>query len=146
MGKIPIDNEGCIENPFFNRDPELGKKKLWGGIAYRHGKKIKMGSFLPREDDGKRINVLGVSKGLYLAFGLAGCVERLIYVVDDVTGNEILLRSVEASAVPGVYDISSAMPLKIHLLEARQAMLVDQMNSLNNDIAIFKKVFAASPV
>lgn len=146
MRKVPIDEEGCIENPFASGVPEFGRKRLWGGIAYRHGKKIKMGSFLPGKDGGTRINVSGIFKGLYLAFGLAGCTERLIYFVDSVSDDDILLRSVEASAVPGIYDINSVMPQKIYLLEARQAMLVDQMNSLHRDIAVFKEAFAASIV
>ncbi|WP_143490844.1 hypothetical protein [Pseudomonas sp. Bc-h] len=146
MRKVPIDEEGCINNPFASSVPEFSRKTLWGGIAYRRGKKIKMGSFLPGEDGGKRINVSGVVKGLYLAFGLAGCTERLIYLVDNVTEDDVVLQSVEASAVPSIYDISLAMPLKIYLLEARQAMLVDQMSSLNKDIAVFKKSFAASTV
>lgn len=146
MRRLPIDEDGCIENPFANSVAEFGRKRLWGGIAYRHGKKIKMGSFLLGEDGGNRINVSGISKGLYLAFGLAGCTERLIYFVEGVTEDNVMLRSVDASAVPTIYDISPAMPLKIYLLEARQAMLFNQMNSLQKDIAIFKENFAAGIV
>jgi hypothetical protein len=143
MRKVPIDEERCIDNPFASSAHGFSRKTLWGGIAYRSGKKIKIGSFLPGEDGGKRINVSGVFKGLYLAFGLAGCAERLIYLVDNVTEDDIVLQSVEASAVPGIYDISPVMPLKVYLLEARQAMLADQLNSLHKDIAIFREDFAA---
>lgn len=139
MRKMPISDEGFIESPFASNVPELINKKLWGGIVYRHGKKIKIASFLPSEEGGKRINVLGVSKGLYLKFGLVGCKERIIYLVDEVTNSDIVLRSVEAPSVPSIYAIDSIMPLKMHIFEAKLAMMADQMNSLEIDIAILKE-------
>jgi len=36
------------------------------------------------------------------------------------------------------------MPLRIYILEARQAMLVDQMNSSQIDMAKFKEAFAVN--
>lgn len=139
MRKIPIVDGGFIESPFASNMPEHINKKLWGGIVYRHGKKLKIASFLPGEEGGKRINIVGVSKGLYLMFGLVGCKERLIYLVDEVARSAILLRSVDASSVPSIYAIDSTMPLKMYIVEAKQAMLADQMNSLEIEIAILKE-------
>lgn len=139
MRKIPIDDDGFIVSPFASNVPELISKKSWGGIVYRQGKKIKIASFLPSEESGKRFNILGVSKGLYLTFGLVGCKERLIYLVGEVTNSDILLRSVEVPSVPSIYAIDSTMPIKMYILEAKQAMLADQMNSLEIDIAILKE-------
>lgn len=139
MQKMPIFDDGFIESPFASKVPQLINKKSWGGIVYRHGKKIKIASFLPGEEGGKRINVLGVSKGLYLTFGLVGCKERIIYLVDEVTKSDIFLRAVEAPSVPSIYAIDSTMPLKMYILEAKQAMLADQMNSLEVDIEILKE-------
>ena len=144
MRKILIDDDGFIENPFTSDIPGFMNKRSWGGIVYRRGKKIQIASFFPSEESGRRINVLGVSKGMYLAFGLAGCKERLICLVDQVTGSDFLLRPVEVSSVPSIYDIESTMPLRIYILEARQAMLVDQMNSLQIDMAKFKEAVAAN--
>ncbi|POG00365.1 hypothetical protein BGP83_24920 [Pseudomonas putida] len=81
---------------------------------------------------------------MYLAFGLVGCKERLIYLVDQVTRGDLLLRPVEVSSVPSIYDIELTMPLRIYILEARQAMLIDQMNSLQIDMAKFKEAVAAN--
>lgn len=139
MRKMPIVDDGFIESPFASNVPEIINKKSWGGIVYRHGKKIKVASFLPGDEGGKRINILGVSKGLYLTFGLVGCKERIIYLVDEITKSDIVLRSVEAPSVPSIYAIDSTMPLKMYILEAKQAMLADQMNSLEIDIAILKE-------
>lgn len=144
MRKILIDDDGFIENPFASSMPGFMNKRSWGGIIYRRGKRIQIASFFPSEESGRRINVLGVSKGMYLAFGLVGCKERLIYLVDQVTRGDFLLRPVEVSSVPSIYDIESTMPLRIYILEARQAMLVDQMNSFQIDMAKFKEAFAAN--
>ena len=144
MRKILIDDDGFIESPFANNMPGFINKKSWGGIVYRRGEKIQIASFFPSEESGKRINVLGVSKGMYLAFGLVGCKERLIYLVDEVTRSDFLLRPVEVSSVPSMYNIESTILLRIYILEARQAMLVDQMNSLQIDMAKFKEAFAAN--
>ena len=144
MRKILIDDDGFIENPFASKMPGLMNKRSWGGIVYRRGNKIQIASFFPSEESGRRVNVLGVSKGMYLAFGLVGCKERLIYLVGQITMSEFLLRPVEVSSVPSIYDIESTMPLRIYILEARQAMLVDQMNSLQIDMAKFKDAFAAN--
>jgi hypothetical protein len=144
MHKIPIDGDGFIENPFASNAPELINKKSWGGIVYRRGNKIKIASFLSAEGSGKRINIRGVSKGLYLAFGQVGSKERLIYRVEEVAKSDFLLQCVDATSVPSMYDIDSTAPLKIYVLEARQAMLADQMNSLQIDMAIFKEAFAAN--
>ncbi len=139
MRKMPIVDDGFIENPFASTVPEFINKKSWGGIVYRHGKKIKIACFLPREEGGKRINILGISKGLYLMFGLVGCKERIIYLVDEVTKSDILLRTVEGASVPNVYAIDLIMPLKMYILEAKQAMMADQMNSLEIDISMLKE-------
>ena len=144
MRKILIDDDGFIENPFASSMPGFMNKRSWGGIIYRRGKRIQIASFFSSEESGRRINVLGVSKGMYLAFGLVGCKERLIYLVDQVTKGDFLLRPVEVSSVPSIYDIESTMPLRIYILEARQAMLVDQMNSFQIDMAKFKEAFAAN--
>lgn len=144
MHKILIDDDGFIENPFANNMPGFMNKRSWGGVVYRRGKQIQIASFLPSEESGRRINVLGVSKGMYLAFGLVGSKERFIYLVDQVTRSDFLLRPVEVSSVPSIYDIDSTMPLRIYILEARQAMLVDQVNSLQIDMARFKETFAAN--
>lgn len=143
MRKILIDENGFIENPFASNMPGFMNKRSWGGIAYRRGKQIQIASFFPIEESGRRLNVLGVSKGMYLAFGLVGCKERLICLVGQVTRSDFLLRPVEVSSVPSIYDIESTMPLRIYILEARQAMLVDQMNSFQIDMAKFKDAFAA---
>ena len=143
MRKIIIDDDGFIENPFASNMPAFMSKRSWGGIVYRRGKQIQIASFFPSEESGRRINVLGVTKGMYLAFGLVGCKERLICLVDKVTKRDFLLRPVEVSSVPSIYDIESTMPLRIYILEARQAMLVDQMNSLQINMAKFKEAFAA---
>jgi len=143
MRKILINENGFIENPFASNMPGFMSKRSWGGIVYRRGKQTQIASFLPDEESGRRISVLGVSKGMYLAFGLVGCKERLIYLVDQVTRGDLQLRPVEVSSVPSIYDIESTMPLRIYILEARQAMLVDQMNSFQIDMAKFKEAFAA---
>ncbi|MNN82810.1 hypothetical protein D3C81_1997850 [compost metagenome] len=83
---------------------------------------------------------------MYLAFGQASCKERLTYLVDRVTRSDFLLRPVEVSSVPSIYDIELTMPLRIYILEARQAMLIDQMNSLQIDMAKFKEAFATNMV
>ncbi|MDZ5738325.1 hypothetical protein [Pseudomonas asiatica] len=144
MRKILINENGFIENPFASNMPGFMNKRSWGGIVYRRGKQTQIASFLPDEERGRRISVLGVSKGMYLAFGLVGCKERLIYLVDQVTGGDLLLRPVEVSSVPSIYDIELTMPLRIYILEARQAMLIDQMNSLQIDMAKFKEAVAAN--
>ncbi|WP_146048227.1 hypothetical protein [Pseudomonas putida] len=144
MRKILIDENGFIENPFASNMTGFMNKRSWGGIAYRRGKQIKIASFFPDEVNGRRISVLGVSRGMYLAFGLVGCKERLIYLVDQVTRGDLLLRPVEVSSVPSIYDIELTMPLRIYILEARQAMLIDQMNSLQIDMAKFKEAVAAN--
>ena len=144
MRKILINENGFIENPFASNMPGFMNKRSWGGIVYRRGKQTKIASFLPDEESGRKISVLGVSKGMYLAFGLVGCKERLIYLVDQVTRGDLLLRSVEVSSVPSIYDIELTMPLRIYILEARQAMLIDQMNSLQIDMAKFKEAVAAN--
>jgi len=146
MRKILIDENGFIENPFASNMPGLMNKRSWGGIVYRRGKQIQIASFLPSEESGRRINVLGVSKGVYLAFGLVGCKERLTYLVDQVTSSYFLLRPVEVSSIPGIYDIELTMPTRIYILEARQALLIDQMNSLQIDMAKFKEAFATNMV
>ena len=144
MRKILIDENGFIENPFASNMPGFMNKRSWGGIVYRRRKQIQIASFFPDEESGRRISVLGVSKGMYLAFGLVGCKERFIYLVDQVTRSDLLLRPVEVSSVPSIYDIELTMPLRIYILEARQAMLIDQMNSLQIDMAKFKEAFAAN--
>lgn len=144
MRKILINENGFIENPFASNMPGFMNKRSWGGIVYRRGKQIQIASFLPDEESGRRISVLGVSKGMYLAFGLVGCKERLIYLVDQVTRGDLLLRPVEVSSVPSIYEIELTMPLRIYILEARQAMLIDQMNSLQIDMAKFKEAIAAN--
>ncbi|WP_280043264.1 hypothetical protein [Pseudomonas sp. Hg5Tf] len=144
MRKILIDENGFIENPFASNMSGFMNKRSWGGIVYRRGKQIQIASFFPSEKSGRRINVLGVSKGMYLAFGLAGGKERLTYLVAQVTSSDFLLRPVEVSSVPNIYDIELTMPLRIYILEARQAMLIDQMNSLQIDMAKFKEAFAAN--
>jgi hypothetical protein len=144
MRKILIDENGFIENPLASNMPGFMNKRSWGGIVYRRGKKIQIASFFPDEESGRRISVLGVSKGMYLAFGLVGCKERLNYLVDQVTRGDLLLRPVEASSVPSIYDIELTMPLRLYILEARQAMLIDQMNSLQIDMAKFKEALAAN--
>lgn len=144
MRKILINENGFIENPFASNMPGFMNKRSWGGIVYRRGKQTQIASFLPDEESGRRISVLGVSKGMYLAFGLVGCKERLIYLVDQVTRGDLLLRPVEVSSVPNIYDIELTMPLRIYILEARQAMLIDQMNSLQIDMAKFKEAVAAN--
>lgn len=144
MRKILIDEHGFIENPFASDMPGFMNKRSWGGIVYRRGKQIKVASFFPSEKNGRKINVLGVSKGMYLAFGLASCKERLTYLVDRVTRSDFLLRPVEVSSVPSIYDIELTVPLRICILEARQAMLIDQMNSFQIDMAKFKEAFAAN--
>ncbi|HDS1051108.1 MULTISPECIES: hypothetical protein [Pseudomonas] len=144
MRKILINENGFIENPFASNMPGFMNKRSWGGIVYRRGKQIQIASFLPDEEKGRRISVLGVSKGMYLAFGLVGCKERLVYLVDQVTRGDLLLRPVEVSSVPSIYDIELTMPLRIYILEARQAMLIDQMNSLQIDMAKFKEAVAAN--
>ncbi|WP_288374248.1 hypothetical protein [uncultured Pseudomonas sp.] len=146
MRKILIDDDGFIENPFASNMPGFMSKRSWGGVVYRRGKQIQIASFFPSEEVGRRINVLGVSKGMYLAFGLVGCKERLICQVDKVTRSDFLLRPVEVSSVPSIYDIESTMPLRMYILEARQAMLIDQMNSLQIDMAKFKEAFATNMV
>lgn len=146
MRKILIDDDGFIENPFASNMPGFMSKRSWGGVVYRRGKQIQIASFFPSEESGRRINVLGVSKGMYLAFGLVGCKERLICLVDKVTRSDFLLRPVEVSSVPSIYDIESTMPPRIYILEARQAMLIDQMNSLQIDMAKFKEAFATNMV
>jgi hypothetical protein len=104
MRKFPIDDDGFIQNPLGNNVPELISKKSWCGVVYRRGKKIQIASFLPSEEAGERINVIGISKGVYLAFGLIGSKERLIYLVNEVTRSDILLRPIEVSSVPRIYD------------------------------------------
>lgn len=146
MRKILIDDDGFIENPFASNMPGFMSKRSWGGVVYRRGKQIQIASFFPSEESGRRINVLGVSKGMYLAFGLVGCKERLICLVDKVTRSDFLLRPVEVSSVPSIYDIESTMPPRIYILEARQAMLIDQMNSLQIDMAKSKEAFATNMV
>lgn len=93
-------------------------------------RKSELLAFFPVKKAVEELMFLMVQRGMYLAFGLAGCKERLTYLVDRVTSSDFLLRPVVVSSVPGIYDIELTIPLRIYILEARQAMLIDQMNSL----------------
>ncbi|MBC3957112.1 hypothetical protein [Pseudomonas triticifolii] len=144
MYTAPIDDEGYIENPYVVNVSAFSQKKLWCGITYRRGKKIVFPIFLPSADNGRKIDVSGVARGVYLVFGLANDPGRLIYVVDQVEKNYILLRSVEVSEVPRVYDIELTTPNRVYILEAKLAMLAEQMCDLQGEMMLLKETVASS--
>lgn len=139
-----IDDDGYIDNPYAVNASAFSQKKLWGGITYRRGKKIVFPIFLPSVDNGRKIDVSGIATGVYLAFGLANDPGRLIYVVDQVAKNEILLRSVEVPEVPRIYDIELITPSRVYIFEAKLAMLAEQMGDLQGEMMMLKETVTSS--
>lgn len=62
-----------------------------------------------------------------------------LYAVDQVTENEISLRSIADTDVPSTYDIDSMAPTKAYILEAKLAMLEAQMDALRASISDLKR-------
>lgn len=139
---IPIDEAGFIDNPHVSKSPELGCKRPWGALVFRRGKKVMIAAFLPREKDGIRIDVRGITRGAYLAFGSTGekGKTRSLYVVEQVTETELHLRPIEDAAVPTIYDFESTSPSKLYLLEAKQAMVEMQIENLRSELSELKRV------
>lgn len=145
MHPIPIDEAGYIDNPHVIKGPELECEKPWGALVFRRGKKIMIASFLPKENNGKKISVSGIPRGVYLAFGSTGekGKTRSLFVVDQVTKNEILLRSVVDTDVPSIYDIDSIAPTRIYILEAKLAMMEVQIDNFRREMLDVK---SATPI
>lgn len=78
-----------------------------------------------------------------MVFGLTNDPGRLIYVVDQVAKNDILLRSVEVSEVPRIYDIELITPNRVYILEAKLAMLAEQMCDLQGEMMLLKETAAS---
>lgn len=144
MFKIPIDEKGYIDNPCLIDKPKVVFQKAWCALVFRSGRKIKIASFLPRERHGAKINVSGIPRGVYFKFFLATGKEETysLYMVDQVTEIEISLLPVADTAIPSFYEIDSIAPTKAHLLEAKLAILEDQMDDLRRSIADLKKAAA----
>ncbi|WP_312904567.1 hypothetical protein [Stutzerimonas nitrititolerans] len=138
---IPIDEAGFIDNPHVSESPEHGCKRPWGALVFRRGKKVIFAAFLPREKDGIRIDVKGIMRGAYLAFGSTGekGKTRSLYVVEQVTETELSLRPIEDAAVPTIYDFESIRPSKLYLLEAKQAMIEVQIENLRSELSELKR-------
>lgn len=140
MHTISIDETGHIDNPCLVDKQEMIFQKAWGALVFRSGRKIKIASFLPRENHGKKIKVRDIPRGVYLKF--CSTTEKgetcFLYVVDQVTENDISLRPIVDTAVPSTYEIDSMAPTKAHILEARLAMLEAQMDDLRGSISDLK--------
>lgn len=140
MYTISIDETGHIDNPCLVDKQEMIFQKGWGALVFRSGRKIKIASFLPRENHGKKIKVRDISRGVYLKF--CSTTEKgetcSLYVVDQVTENEISLRPIVDTAVPCTYEIDSITPTKIHILEAKLAMIEAQLDDLRRSLSDLK--------
>ncbi|WP_145928398.1 hypothetical protein [Pseudomonas sp. TCU-HL1] len=140
MHAIHIDETGYINNPCLINKPELSCQKAWGALVFRRGKKIKIASFLPRENNGKKIGISGIPRGVYLEF----CAKtengktRSLYVVDQVTESEISLLPVVDAAVPSIYDVDSMTPTRTYILEAKLTMMEAQLDDLRRSILDMK--------
>lgn len=136
MYVIPIDETGYINNPCFIDKPALNFQKAWGALVFRCGKKIKIASFLPKENHGKKFKVKGLPRGVYLKFCSISEEGEIcsLYVVDQITESEISLLPVVDATVPRIYDIDSMTPTSIHILEAKLAMMEAQMDDLRRSI------------
>lgn len=141
MYTIPIDEAGYIDNPCFIDKPELRLQKAWGALIYRRGNKIEIASFLPRDRQGKKIEARGLPEGVYLKFCSTTVVGEFcsLYVVDQVTENEISLLSVVGAAVPTIYDIDAIAPTKLHIIEAKLGMLEAQIDDFRISISNVKR-------
>lgn len=141
MYTISIDETGHIDNPCLVDRPGMVFQKAWGALVFRSGRKIKIASFLPRESQGEKFRVRDMPRGVYLKF--CSTTERgetcSLYVADQVTENEISLRSIADTDVPSTYDIDSMAPTKAYILEAKLAMLEAQMDDLRASISDLKR-------
>lgn len=135
MYSILIDQEGYIDNPHSISASSNESVKLWGAVVCRRGSKVRILSFLDKDSECRRVNVCGVPRGVYLAFGANGGQERSLYLVSQVTETIISLRPVDVAEVPGAYDMEPMAPTNNYILAARQSLLELQMEDLRNDVA-----------
>lgn len=129
---LPVDCAGCVENPHFLNVDELAYKGGWAALVHRQGASVKITAFLPKNKKGTKIDVGGLQKGLYIAFGATNGSQKLrsLYSVEAVSATVITFQYVEDRNVPTIYEIDVEGGCGLYLLKAKQTMLEAQINDI----------------
>lgn len=129
---LSVDCAGCVENPHFLNVDELAYKSGWAALVHRQGASVKITAFLPKNKKGTKIDVSGLQKGLYIAFGATNGSQKLrsLYSVEAVSATVISFQYVEDRNVPTIYEIDVEGGCGLYLLKAKQTMLEAQINDI----------------
>jgi hypothetical protein len=129
-----IDDGGYIDNPHSSSGSPGAGKKLWGAIVCRRGRKARILSFLDRDDACRKVNVGGVPRGVYLAFGANREQEWSLYLITEVTDRSISLRPVDVTDVPRARDMEQMASTHNYILAANKTLLELQIEALREEI------------